>query len=409
MVEKYKREGIDIVLDSKKCIYTDEKKKKFIKQNKIYIPIVKRKGKYVIINKKGGGSDIDELKITLEKLIGKLNDKIRESTGKVNDELKKIKQELKVVLNINETLDYNKLNKIIEDYTFKIGIVLGLQSSKIKKDINILNEKIESNNAIIANINNKTTKETSYDDEDRIRRITSENNNMLSSIDEKEEQYDKLLLLEKEGNVKGKLHDDIPEKKTHNTIEDEKAIEKTKLKADIETKIKYIEQLNIELTKNEKDKKSFKIEYEKLLKEKKGFFSGTGVKDHIRFSDSITELTNKVFNIKHRIQIERKNLKDLEKHEAWNKSSPNLEKEQFLKEIIEKEELIKSLQKNHTEYKQKMDREDIFLDNYLKEKYNEIVKEKENDINLNFISEEFYPFLLENLLKRINDLEDKKK
>jgi len=443
MVEKYKREGIDIVLGSRKCIYTDEKNKKFIKQNKKYIPIIKIKGKYVIINRKGGGLDIDELKITLEKLIGELNDKIKESTGKVNDKLKKIKQELTVVLTVNETLDYNKLNNIIEDYTFKIGIVLGLESSKIKKDITFLNKSIKSNNAIIDKVNYESTTKTSYVDEDKIRRITSENNNMLLSIDEKVEQYDKQVLLEKEGNVKGKLHDDIPENKTHNTIEDKKSIEQMRLKTDIETQDKIKEKIHDDIPENkthntiedeiEKNKlntdiethknnmKQFVIELRKntenikllsieLKKPKKsGFFSDNS--QHYTNKQNLIKLMQEkpkiLFNFSRESQIVKeknkilkeksKILKELEKNEEWDKKSPNLEKKQFLKEITEKEELIKSLQENHTEYKKKMDREEIYLDIYL--------KEKNNDIDLYFIDKGNYPFLVELLLKRIIDLE----
>jgi hypothetical protein len=406
MVEKYKREGIDVVLDSRKCIYTDEKNKKFIKQNKKYIPIIKRKGKYIIINKKGGGLDTDELKITLEKLIGELNDKIKESTGKVNDKLKKIKQELTVVLTVNETLDYNKLNNIIEDYTFKIGIVLGLESSKIKKDIIFLNKRIESNNAIIDKVNYESTTKTSYADEDKIRRITSENNNMLLSVNENVEQYDKQLLLEKEGNVEGKLHDDIQENKTHNTIEDE--IEKNKLNTDIETPKNNMKQFVIELRKNTENIELLRIELKKP--KKSGFFSDNS--QHYTNKQNLMKLMQEkhkiMMNLSRESQIVKENnkilkekskiLKELEKNEEWNKSSPNLEKKQFLKEITEKEELIKSLQENHIDYINKMNREKIYIDNYL--------KENKNDIPLDLISGEMYnPFLFELLFKRIIDLE----
>jgi len=438
MVEKYKREGIDIVLGCRKCIYTDEKNKKFIKQNKKYIPIVKRKGEYVIINRKGGGLDIDELKITLEKLIGKLNDKIKESTGKVNDELKKIKQELTVVLTVNETLDYNKLNNIIEDYTFKIGIVLGLESSKIKKDIIFLNKRIESNNSIIDKVNYESTTKTSYADEDKIRRITSENNNMLLSVNEKVEQYDKQLLLEKEGNVKGKLHDDIPEKKTHNTIEDEKAIEQIKLNTDTETRDKkkvikqmrlkdgiernreYIQQLNIEIEDNDKNIKLLEIELKnpqsyvffndsrrattdekikqlktKQIRIKKSIISSEKfIKDHLLI---LSQLEEDHLLILSRLETKKKN--ELE----WA-STANPEKEQFLKEIVEKVTLSNSLEELYTNYKDKIDREGKYLNSYLNEnKMNNILlfadtdKEKENYIN----------FMLEMLLNRINDLQER--
>jgi len=219
MVEKYKREGIDIVLDSKKCIYTDEKNKKFIKQNKKYFPIVKRKGKYVIINIKGGGQEIDDLKINLE-------------------------------------------------------------------------------------------------------------------------------------NLKNQL------------------------------------------AENKKDKKSFADELNKKAKNI-GFFTNTG--EIKRLSDNSIQAVKNILNINHLINIGKNKLKELEGKEEWDKISPNPGKEDFLKEIAEKEKLIKSLQENYTEYIKKIDREDIYLAIY--------IKEKENDINLDFISEEFYPFLLENLLKRIIDLE----
>jgi len=336
MVEKYKRESIDIVLGSRKCIYTDEKNKKFIKQNKKYIPIVKRKGKYAIINKKGGG----------------------------------------------------------------------LESSKIKKDINILNEKIESNNAKIYDINYKSTKEPSYDDEDRIRRIVSENTNMLLSVDEKVEQYEKQLLLEKEGNVKGKLHDDIPENKTHNTIEDEKAvIEKNNLKTDIETHNKNIKQLNIELTKNVEDRASFLIELNKKP-QKSGFFSDNTTQRFLKLDSSIKQLSAEILKITRKISIESmekkeksKKLKELEKQEEWKRNPPNFEKEQFLKEITEKETLIKSLEKYQRKYINKINMEEKYLDNYL--------KEQNKDIRLDYynITIETYPFLLELLLKKITDLE----
>jgi len=442
MVEKYKREGIDIVLGSRKCIYTDEKNKKFIKQNKKYIPIVKRKGEYVIINKKGGGLDIDELKITLEKLIGKLNDKINESSGTVTNKLIKIKQELKHELTINVPLDNIKLNNIIEDYTFKIGIVLGLESSKIKKDINILNEKIESNNVMIADITNKSTTKTSYDDEDKIRRIAIENTKMLSSVNEKKDEYNIQLSFETYDNIKEKIREDVQEKETHNTIEDKKAIEQMRLKADIETQDKIKEKIHDDIPENkthntiedeiEKNKlntdiethknnmKQFAIELRKnteniellrieLKKPKKsGFFSDNS--QHYTNKQNLIKLMQEkqkiFFNFSRESRIVAENnkilkekskiLKELEKNEEWNKSSPNLEKKQFLKEITEKEELIKSLHESHIDYINKKNREKIYIDNYL--------KEKNNDISLDFFSNKT-SFLLENLLKRIIDLE----
>jgi len=225
MVEQYKREGIDIVLDSRKCIYTNDKNEKFIKQNKEYIPIVKKKGKYVIINKKGGAP---------------------KSFGERFQDWKSAERE---------------------------------------------REKIPE-----------------------------------------------------------KLKESIPPHSSNEEID-----EKTKLKNDID-----------------------------LLE--------------IKFNNTNIPLRNKeIIEMRKSLREKSKKLKDLEKQEAWNKKSPNPEKEQFLKEITEKEELIKSLQENHTEYKKKMDREDIYLDNYL--------KEKNNDIDLDFMYEENHPFLVEHLLKRIIDLE----
>jgi SMC interacting uncharacterized protein involved in chromosome segregation len=118
----------------------------------------------------------------------------------------------------------------------------------------------------------------------------------------------------------------------------------------------------------------------------------------IKFNNTNIPLGNKeIIEMRKSLREKSKKLKELENQEEWDKSSPNPEKEQFLKEITEKEELIKSLQDNHTEYKKKMDREDIYLDNYL--------TEKNNDIDLDFINEGEYPLLVEHLLKRIIDLE----
>jgi len=427
MVEKYKREGIDIVLGCRKCIYTDEKNKKFIKQNKKYIPIIKRKGKYVIINIKGGGLDIDELKITLEKLNSELNDKINESSGTVTNKLIKIKKELKDELTINVPLDNIKLNNIIEDYTFKIDIVLGLESSKIKKDIIFLNKRIKSNNAIIDKVNYESTTKTSYADEDKIRKITIENNNMLSSVDEKVEQYNKQLLLEKEGNVKGKLHDDIPENKTHNTIEDEKAIEQIKLKTDIETQDKVIEQkimrLKALIEKDRENIQELNINFEDIEKnielleiELKNPQSYVFYNDSRRATtgEKIKQLKTKqmrikslIITIEHGIKRHLLILSQLEtkkKNELEWASTANPEKEQFLKEMVEKVTLSNSLEELYTNYKDKIDREGKYLNSYLKEnKMNNILlfadtrKEKENYTN----------FMLEMLLNRINDLQER--
>ena len=268
MVEQYKREGIDIVLDSRKCIYTNDKNEKFIKQNKEYIPIVKKKGKYVIINKKGGGP--------------------------------------------------KSFGERLQDW----------KSAERERE----REKIPE-----------------------------------------------------------KLKESIPPHSSNEEID-----EKTKLKNDIETKIKYIELLNIELTKNEKDKKSIEIEYNNnnIKNQNSGLFFGNRMVDNSQLQYSINKLTSKISAIKKQINIENKKL---ENQEEWDKSSPNLEKEQFMKEITEKEELIKSLQEHHIQYVNKMNREELYRDIYL--------KEKNNDIDLYFIDERNYPFLVEHLLKRIIDLE----
>ena len=93
---------------------------------------------------------------------------------------------------------------------------------------------------------------------------------------------------------------------------------------------------------------------------------------------NMTITTATMHNKKIELQSMREKSEKL-KQEAWNKKFPNPEKEQFLKEITEKEELVKSLQENHTQYINKMIREEIYLDNYL--------TEKNNDIDLDFINE----------------------
>ena len=355
MVEKYKREGIDIVLGSRKCIYTDEKNKKFIKQNKKYIPIIKRKGEYVIINRKGGG----------------------------------------------------------------------LESSKIINDIKNLNEKIESNNAMIADINNKSTKKTSNVDEERIIKITIENTKMLSSVNEKKDEYNIQMSFETYDNIKEKVIEKTrdEEKETSDkkrVIEKEKqdkeAIEKNKLKTEKEKQDKEAIEKNIEIERKiEREKEKIP---EKLKESIPPHSSNEEIDEKIKLESDIvkhiknTELLRKdiiknmtipmtittatMHNKKIELQSMREKSEKL-KQEAWNKKFPNPEKEQFLKEITEKEELVKSLQENHTQYINKMIREEIYLDNYL--------TEKNNDIDLDFINEVEYPFLLELLLKRIIDLE----
>jgi len=362
MVEKYKREGIDIVLGSRKCIYTDEKNKKFIKQNKKYIPIIKRKGEYVIINRKGGG----------------------------------------------------------------------LESSKIINDIKNLNEKIESNNAMIADINNKSTKKTSNVDEERIIKITIENTKMLSSVNEKKDEYNIQMSFETYDNIKEKVIEKTrdEEKETSDkkrVIEKEKqdkeAIEQIKLKTDIETQQdKVIEQNKMRLKALiEKEKENIQllnIKIENIDKNIKLLDS----QSYVFYNDSrraatgvqIKEMKSAQMMIKsviissvNRIKDYLQQLSKLEtkkKNELEWASTANPEKEQFLKEIVEKVTLSNSLEELYTNYKDKMNREVKYLNSYLKEKnivpillFADTPKEKGN----------YTEFMLEMLLNRINDLQER--
>jgi hypothetical protein len=276
MVEKYKREGIDIVLDSRKCIYANDKNEKFIKQNKEYIPIVKKKGKYVIIDKKGGAPKSIGERIYAWKSAG-----------------------------IDKERERDKERKIERDKEIEI-------KRKIERE-----KEIEIERKIVR---------------------------------EKEIEREK---------IPEKLKESIQPHSFNEEID-----EKTKLESDIVKHIKNTELLRKDIIKN--------------------------------MTIPMTITTTTLHNKKIELQSMREKSEKL-KQEAWNKKSPNPEKEQFLKEITEKEELIKSLQENHTQYINKMIREDIYLDNYL--------KEKNNDIDLDFMYEENHPFLVEHLLKRIIDLE----
>ena len=282
MVEKYKREGIDIVLDSRKCIYTNDKNEKFIKQNKEYIPIVKKKGKYVIIDRKGGAPKSIGERIYAWKSAGIDKERERE------------------------------------------------KERKIERDKEIEIEKIRE---IKREIDRKKEREKNIEIERKIER-------------EKEK-------------IPEKLKESIPPHSSNEEID-----EKIKLESDIVKHIKNTELLRKDIIKN--------------------------------MTIPMTITTATMHNKKIELQSMREKSEKL-KQEAWNKKFPNPEKEQFLKEITEKEELVKSLQENHTQYINKMIREEIYLDNYL--------TEKNNDIDLDFINEVEYPFLLELLLKRIIDLE----
>ena len=278
MVEKYKRDGIDIVLGCRKCIYTDEKNKKFIKQNKKYIPIVKRKGEYVIINKKGGGLDEDK----------------------------------KAIEQIKLKTDIEKKDKVIEQKKMRIKSMIEKERGNIQQ-YNISIEDIEKNIELLEIALKNPQSYVFYNDS--LRATTGEKIKQLKT---------KQMLIKKS----------------------------------------YISPLE------------------------------DRIKTYLQVLSKLEEYHLPILS-----QLETKKKNELE----WG-STDNPEKEQFLKEIVEKVTLSNSLEELYTNYKDKIYREGKYLNSYLNEnKMNNILlfadtdKEKENYIN----------FMLEMLLNRINDLQER--